>query len=82
MLHLPLFAHGYLRMHYYPAIRSEWLPLFDVAALVGVSVASWVTWKWFETPAREAMNQFFAKTWPKRRSRPEKAVEELAPAQA
>ncbi|ANJ27666.1 acyltransferase family protein [Agromyces aureus] len=68
MLHFPLFAYGFMLLYFYPSVRSDWLPAYVVAALTGVYVASWVTWKWFETPAREAMNRLFERCWPKMRS--------------
>jgi len=66
MLHWVIFGYCYIFLYYHPAIKQSFLPLFVVGMLCAVGVASWVTWRFFETPARKILNQLFERVWRKK----------------
>lgn len=64
MLHWVLFGAGYILLYYVPVIQESFMQLFVPGMLILVTVASWATWRFFETPARRLLNRLFERVWP------------------
>jgi peptidoglycan/LPS O-acetylase OafA/YrhL len=66
MLHWIVFGYTYIAMFYFPRLRDSLLSLVVVVVLVIVGLASFLCWKFFESPARKFLNGRFEVVWPKR----------------
>lgn len=63
MLHWLIFGLGYIFLYYVPVVRESFLLLYVVVILAVVGAASWVSWKFYETPARRLLNRAFERVW-------------------
>lgn len=49
-----------------PWLRASFLGIYAVLQLVVVGAIAYVTWRFFETPARRLLNRAFERIWPRR----------------
>jgi len=66
MLHGIVIGYGTVLLVTFPSLQTRLLPWYAVGLVLALCVASWASYRFYETPARKLLNRVFERMWPRR----------------
>lgn len=82
MVHFIVFTASGLFLIDHPRIKHEYFGLYAGLTLASAALASYLLWRFYESPARRALNRLFDRVWPRSAPAVDRAAQSQAQSQA